>query len=51
MGNHDLRLVMRQIEILSKESPNEAEIRPLFNIFVDSIDDMISELKSYKTSV
>ena len=51
MGNHNLRLVMRQIEILSKESPNEAEIRSLFNIFVESIDDMISELKSYKSNI
>jgi HPt (histidine-containing phosphotransfer) domain-containing protein len=51
MGNHNLRLVMKQIEMLSKESPNEAEIRPLFNIFVESIGDMISELKSYKKSV
>ncbi len=48
MGSHDLKFIMKQIEIIAKESPNETEITRLFNIFATLIDEMIKELELYK---
>lgn len=48
IGSHELRLVMRQIEIKAKETPEINEITQLFNTFVDSIELVIKEMEMYK---
>jgi chemotaxis protein histidine kinase CheA len=51
MGSHDLQAVMKQVEILAKESHNEVEIRRLFDIFTGSIEAMLEELEKYKSKL
>jgi hypothetical protein len=51
MGSHDLQSIMKQLEILAKESPDDTEIRRLFNNFTVSINSMLEELELYKSKL
>ncbi|MDD2563616.1 MAG: ATP-binding protein [Salinivirgaceae bacterium] len=51
VGAYELQSTMKELEIISKESPNEGEIIQLIDTFTNSIGDVLYELENYLTNL